>query len=185
MWSFTSFDARPIASCGVIAALVQTSSVSFHRVIHFAHRRMDRVDGNVSDRQIFVEVAVRSDIAAAVLHPKLQLEFSAFAHRRDVNVLVQHGNVRIFFDLRGRNRSRRIHHQRNRLGLVGVQLQRHLLQVQNDVGRVFHHARNRREFVQHAFNLHRGNGRAFNRAQQRPAQRISDRGSPAALKRLR
>src|SRR5208282_5864438 len=60
-----------------------------------------------------------------------------------------------------------------------------LLQVQDDVGGVFHHSRNRREFVQHALDLHRGDRRAFDRAQQRSPQPVSDRGTPAPFKRLR
>src|SRR5207245_8421524 len=52
------------------------------------------------------------------------------------------------------------------------------------LGRVFHYARNRAEFVFHAFDANRGDGRAFNRAQQHAAQAIADRGAEPALKRL-
>ena len=75
--------------------------------------------------------------------------------------------------------------KRQRLGVVAVQLQRNLLEVQDDVGRVLDHARNRRELVQHAVDLHRGDRRAFNRRQQHAAQRVADGGAEAALERLR
>src|SRR5207247_985514 len=50
---------------------------------------------------------------------------------------------------------------------------------------ILDHARDRRKFVQHAFDLHGGDGRAFNRTEQRATQRVSYRRAPAALKRLR
>ena len=75
--------------------------------------------------------------------------------------------------------------ERQRLGVVDVQLQRNLLQVEDDVGRVLDHAGNRRELVQHAVDLHRGDRRAFDRGQQHAPQRVADRRAEAALERLR
>ena len=75
--------------------------------------------------------------------------------------------------------------ERQRLGVVDVQLQRNLLQVEDDVGRVLDDARNRRELVQHAVDLHRGDRRAFNRRQQHAPQRVADGRAEAALERLR
>jgi hypothetical protein len=42
------------------------------------------------------------------------------------------------------------------LGSVAAQLEGDLLQVEDDVGGVFHHAGDRLELVQHAFDLDRG-----------------------------
>jgi len=44
-----------------------------------------------------------------------------------------------------------------------------LLQVENDIGSVFHHARDPAEFVFDTFKAHSRNRRAFNRAQQHTA----------------
>ena len=167
----------------VVGHLAETRG--FDRVVDLAHRRVDRVDRDVADRQILVEVAVGGHVAAAVLHAQFEFELAAFADRGDVNVLVEHGDVGVFFDLRGGHRTRHIDVQRDGLRLVGVQLQRNLLEVEDDVGGVFDHAGNRRKFVQHAFDFHGGDRRAFDRAQQRAPQRVPDGGSPAALKRLR
>src|SRR5205807_305605 len=52
-------------------------------------------------------------------------------------------------------------------------------------GRVLDHAGNRRELVEHAFNLHGGDRRAFNRREQDAPQRVADRRAEAALERLR
>ena len=75
--------------------------------------------------------------------------------------------------------------QVERLGGVDVHLQRNLLQVQDDVGRVLDHARDRRELVQHAVDLDRGHRRSLDRRQQHAPKRVADRGAEAALERLR
>ena len=75
--------------------------------------------------------------------------------------------------------------ERQRLDLIGVQLQRNLLQVEDDVGRVLDHAGDRRELVEHAVDLDRGDRRAFNRREQHAPQRVADRRAEAALERLR
>jgi hypothetical protein len=49
------------------------------------------------------------------------------------------------------------------------------LDVENDVGDIFAHTRDRREFVQHAIDLDRGHGSAAQRGQQNAAQRIAER----------
>ena len=72
-----------------------------------------------------------------------------------------------------------------RLGVVDVQLERNLLQVEDDVGRVLDHAGNRRELVQHAVDLHGGDRRALDRGEQHAPQRVADGRAEAALERLR
>ena len=63
-------------------------------------------------------------------------------------------------------------------------LEGNLLQVENDIGGVFHYARDRAEFVLDAFDTNRRDGRAFNRAQQHAAQTVADSGAEPALERL-
>ena len=75
--------------------------------------------------------------------------------------------------------------QVERLGGVDVHLQRNLLQVQDDVGRVLDHAGDRRELVQHAVDLDRRDRRAFNRRQQHAPQGVADGRAEPALERLR
>ena len=71
------------------------------------------------------------------------------------------------------------------LVVVDVHLERNLLQVEDDVGRVLDHARDRRELVQHAVDLDRRDRRALDRGQQHAPQRVADRRAEAALERLR
>ena len=67
---------------------------------------------------------------------------------------------------------------------LAVHAQRDALDVEHDVGDVLEHARERGEFVQHALDLHRGDGRALQRRQQHAPQRVAERQAEAALERL-
>jgi hypothetical protein len=148
----------------VVGHLPQTRG--FHRIVHLAHRRMHRIHGNVADGQILVEVAVRANVAAAVLHAHLQLQLAALAHRGDVDALVQHREIGVFLDHGRGHDAGLLRVERDGLGLIGVQLQRHLLQIEDDVGGVLHHAGDGAELVQHALDLHGGNRGAFDGTQQ-------------------
>src|SRR2546430_7703892 len=167
----------------VVGHLAETGG--FDGVIDLAHRRVNAVDRDVADRQIFVVVAVGSHIAAAVLGAHFDLKLAAFADRGDVNALVEDGEVRVFLDLRRGDRTSLFDVDVNRLRQVRVELDGHLLQVEDDVRGILDHARYRRKFMQHAFNLHGGDGRAFHSNEQAATQRVSYRRAPATLKRLR
>src|SRR5882672_8645662 len=156
----------------------------FDGVVDLAHRRVNAVDRDVTDGQVFVIVAVGGHVAAAVLDAHLDLEFAALADRRDVHALIEDSEVRVFLDLRRGDRTGLLDVDVNRLRQVGVELDGHLLQVEDDVRGILDHAGDRRKFVQHAFDLHGGDGRAFDRAEQRATQRVSYGRTPAALKRL-
>ena len=71
-----------------------------------------------------------------------------------------------------------------RLARVAVHPQAQRLQVQHDVGDVLAHAGDRRELVQHAVDLDRGDRRTLQRRQQHPPQRVAQRDAEAALERL-
>ena len=62
--------------------------------------------------------------------------------------------------------------------------QRQRLDVQDDVGDIFQNAGDRAEFMQHAFDLDRCDGRALQRRQQDPPKRIAERQTKTALQRL-
>src|SRR5206468_8398915 len=98
------------------------------------------------------------------------VQLAAFAHRRDVHVLVQNFHIAIGFDHAGGDNARLVGTQVDRLRTFTVQLERHLLQVKDDVGRILHHARDRLELVQHTLDLYGCNGGAFDRAQQYTTQ---------------
>src|SRR5271165_229139 len=167
----------------VVGHLAETGG--FDGVVYLAHRRVNAVHRDVADGQVFVVVAVGSDITASVFDAHFDLQLAAFANGGDVYALVQDGEVLVLFDLRGGNRAGLLDIDVNRLRQVGVELDGHLLQVEDNVRGVFDHAGDRGEFVQHALDFHRGDGRALDGTEKRATQGIAYGGSPAALKRLR
>src|SRR5277367_4881965 len=167
----------------VVGHLAETRG--FDGVVHFAHRRVDAVHRDVADGQVFVVVAIGGDVTAAVLYAHLDLQFAAFADGGDVDAFIENGEVLVLFDLRGGDRAGLLDVYVNGFRQVGVELDGDLFQVEDDVRGVFDHAGNRGEFVQDALDFDRGDGCAFDGAEQRATQRVSYRGAPAALKRLR
>ena len=146
---------------------------------------MHRVDRDPADAEILVEVLVGRDVAAAALHAHFHAQLAALRHRRDVRIGFENLDVPVRLDVAAAHFAGLFDLQRERLDAVGVQLQRNLLQVEDDVGRVLDHAGNRRELVEHAVDLDRGDRRAFNRREQHAPQRVADGGAEAPLERLR
>jgi hypothetical protein len=62
--------------------------------------------------------------------------------------------------------------------------ERDFLDVEHDIGDVLAHARDRRELVQHAVDMHRRDGGALQRRQQHAAESVAEREPEAALKRI-
>src|SRR5256885_7474112 len=167
----------------VIGHLAEASRLD--AVVDLSHRRVNAVRRNVADGQIFIVVAVGGNIAAAILDAHFDLQFAAFADGGDVHAFIEHGEVGVLFDLRGGDRAGLLDVHVNRLGQIGVQFDGNLLQIEDDIGGVLNYAGDRRKFVQHAFDFDGGDGRSFDGAEQRAAQRVAYRGAPAAFERLR
>jgi hypothetical protein len=146
---------------------------------------MDRVDRDPADAEVLVEVLVGRDVAAAALHPHLHVQLAVLGDGGDVGVRLEDLDVAVGLNVAAAHFAGLVDLQGQGLDLIGVQLQRNLLEVEDDVGRVLDHARDRRELVQHAVDLDRGDCRAFNRREQHAAQRVADGGAEAALERLR
>ncbi len=99
-------------------------------------------------------------------------------------VRVQNFDIGAALDVAGAGHARAFLLQHHALDAIGVLPKRDFLDVEDDVGHVLAHARNRRELVQHAIDMHRGDGGALQRRQQHAAKRIAERQPEAALKRL-
>ena len=141
--------------------------------------------GNEAQAQIGVEVLVGGDVSATALQAHFHLQLAAFRNRGDIHVLVQNLDVAVGFNHAGGDNSRLVGTQIQRLGTFARELEWNLLEIQDDVGRVFDDAGDRLELVQHAFNANRGNCRALNGAQQRTAQGVADGCAKSPLKGLR
>src|SRR5208282_126956 len=133
----------------------------FDGVVALAHRRVHGIDGNESDAEIVLEILVRGNVTAAALEAHFHIEFAALANGRYVDVLIEHLHIAVGFDHAAGNHSRLIGAQVNRFRTIARKFEWNLLHVEDDVGRVFDYARYRLEFMQHAFDLDCGNGRAF------------------------
>ncbi len=146
---------------------------------------MDGIDGNESNTQIVFEVLVGGNVAAPTLQAHLHVELAAFAHGRDVDFLVQNFHIAVRLDHAAGYHARLIGPQVNRLGTFARKLERNLLQIQDDVGRILDYSGNRLELVQDTFDLHCRYGCAFDRTQQHAPQSIPDGRAETAFKGLR
>ena len=81
----------------VVGHLAETRG--FDGEVDFADRRVNRVDRDIAERQILVEVPVGADVAAAGLQAHLDIQLAAFADGRDVHVAVEHFDILVGFDL--------------------------------------------------------------------------------------
>ena len=147
-------------------------------------RRVEAVDRDEADRSIFRTVALGRHIALAVVDGELHADFSALVERADHVVGVEDLDVANRLDVAGGDDARALLAHDHALGAVAVHLDGDFLDVQHDVGHVFAHAGDRGELVQHAVDLHRGDGGAAQRRQQHAAQRVAERQAEAALERL-
>ena len=87
-------------------------------------------------------------------------------------------------DVAGGDDARALLRERHALRAFGVQTQRQVLDVQDDVRHILADARDGGELMQHAVDLNGGNGRALKRGHQHAAKRVAEGEAEAALERL-
>ena len=167
----------------VVGNLAETRR--FDKVVDLADGRVDRVHRDEADAEVPVKVLVGGDVATAALEAHLHVNASSLGDGADVDVGIEDLDVGVGLDLAGGDDAGSIRAQVKSLGALAVQLERNLLQVQDDVGCVLDHAGDGLELVQHAFDANRGDRCAFDGREQGAAQRVADGGAETALKRLR
>jgi hypothetical protein len=140
--------------------------------VHARHRREQRIDRDHADRAVGLRVLVGRDVAAAAVDLDLHAQVAVPVQRGDVQVRVQHLDVGVHLEVAGAHLALAPHLERGLLGAVALELEAHLLQVEDDLGHVLDHAGQGRELVEHAVDSHRGDRRALQRREQRAAQRI-------------
>ena len=166
----------------VVGRLAETGR--FDQIVDLAHRGVDRVDGDPADAEVLVEVLLRGNVPAPLLDAHLHVQRAAVGHGRDVQIGVENLHRGVDLEIRRLDRARLVGPQIQRPGLVAVQLDGDLLQVQDDVGRILHDPRNRRELVEHVVDLDARDRGALDRRQEHATQRVADRGPETALERL-
>ena len=126
---------------------------------------MDRVDGDIAQRQVFIEILVGADVSAAGLEAHLDGELAAFADGGQMHVAVEHFHIGVGFDLAAAYVARLIHREAHGFHALAHDFEGDLFEVEDDIGGVFHHSGNGTEFVLDTFDAHGGDGRAFNRTE--------------------
>ena len=129
-----NFDAELV----VFRVLAQARRVNC--IVDLLDRRVHRIDRNVTKRQVFIEVALGRNIAAAALEAHFDIERAAIAYRRDMQRRIEYFDVGVSLNVTGSHFTTAGLGDRQCLWLVAVQLERYLLQIQDHVGRIFNDA---------------------------------------------
>src|SRR6267378_2612876 len=129
----------------VVGDLTETGSLD--EVIDLADGRVDGVDRDEAEAEVAVEVLVGRDVAAAALEAHLHIDLAAFADGADVDVLVENLDVAIGFDHAGGDDAGLVGAEVEGLGAFACELEGNLLEVQDDVGRIFDDAGDGLELV--------------------------------------
>src|SRR5215510_3151932 len=140
----------------VIGVLPQPRGLNME--VDLGDRGMNRIDRDVTDRQIVVEVAVSRNVTAPPFDPHFDVQVSTLAHRGDVYVRVKDLHVIITLDVTRLHFPRFGARNADGLRLTGVEFEGDLFKVEDDIGGILNDARNRGELMQHAFNAHGGDG---------------------------
>ena len=122
---------------------------------------------------------------AADLHLELGLELHLLVERADVLVLVHHLALRGVLDIGGGDGAFLVHGDDQVADLVIVRFEFHLLQVEDDLGDVLDHVRERLKLVRGAVDLDGGDGRALERGVEHAPERIADGVAVTGLEGLR
>ncbi len=147
-------------------------------------RRVQAVDRDQPDRRILGAVAVGRDVALAAVDRELHADLRTLVERADDVVGIEDLDVADRLDVTSHDGAGALLAHDHALGAVAFHADGDFLDVEHDVGHVLAHAGDRGEFMQHAVDLHRGDGRAAQRRQQHATQRVAEREAEAALERL-
>jgi hypothetical protein len=142
------------------------------------------VDRDQADRRILRPVAIGRHVALAGIDGQLHRHLGALVEMQQHVLRVHDLDIRAHLELRRGDRAGALGLEGHAPRALGMQHHRQALDVQDDVGDVLAHASDRREFMQHAVDLHRGHRRAVQRGQQHAAQRVAQRQTEAALQGL-
>src|SRR6185437_11743399 len=112
-------------------------------------------------RRVLRPVLRARQIALAVLDGHFHRNAGAAVERADDEIRVEDLDVMPGLDRAGADLAGALGAQANALRPLAMHPQPYTLDVEDDVGDVLEHARKRGEFVQHALDLHRGNGSAL------------------------
>src|SRR5205823_6782107 len=115
-----------------------------------------RIDRDQADRRVLRPVLRARQIAFTVLDGHLHRDAGAAVQRADHQIRIEDLDIVPGLDRPGPDFAGTRATQADALGAFAVHAQPDALDVEDDIGDVLEHAGKRREFVQHALDLHRG-----------------------------
>ena len=153
-----------------------------HRERHPAHGREDGVDRDEPDGRRAL-VALGREVAAALLDGEVDGEAALGVHRGQVQLGVEDLDVGGGLDVAGGDLTGTAGVEAQGHRLVGRAREHEVLDVEDEVGDVFLHARDDVELVQGLVEAHLRDRGARDRREQRAAQAVAERVAEARLER--
>ena len=167
----------------VIVKLLTNAGI-INLIGNLTHRRIERIDRNKADRRISRAVGNRGNIALAGVGSEFHVERCAIVEVTQDKVGVHHFDVTRHHDVARFDFAGAGGRKLETLRAFAFHLQRDLLHIEDDVGHVFAHANQRREFMEDIFDLDRGNRSTLKRRQENATQRVTERQAETALQRF-
>ena len=159
----------------IVCLLLDT--IVLYAVLHVLDRCIDRVSENGSQWSIRLFILFSRYITTTLFDGDLQVEIHLGVHFANNQFRVEHletGDVLLKIT------GSQLLGSRNRDGhcfvidLVDLLLEAHLLQVQHDLGHIFHHTGDRREFVVNTFDTNRSNCKSFQGRKQYTSKGVTN-----------
>ena len=174
----------PDLDCELVKVRLIADTRVLDAVVDLQHRGVDRVNRDGADGHRGVLVPVCRDIAAAVIQNQFHVQRTVRSEMGNHMIRVEDFHFRVGLDVAGRYRAFSRSLEIDGLGTCGMESCENTLDVQDDLGHIFHHAGDRGKLMLDTGNLHTGECRAGERREQHSAERISERCTVAALQRF-
>jgi len=153
-------------------------------VLDLGDGRKDRIDGDDADRLVRGLVLVAGGKTAADADGELGLELLLLVEGANVLVGIEDLALIGGLDVTGGDGTLLVDRENQVAGLVVVCLELDLLEVEDDLNDVLDDAGDAGELVGSPLDLHRSDGGAFQRGEERAAERVADGVSITGLKGL-
>jgi hypothetical protein len=145
---------------------------------------MGRVNRNETNVEVLGLVLFGRYVATTLRDTHRHLELAVRRKRGDVNIGVDDLDLGRALELARRHLTRPLGLEIEEGRTLAVDLERYLLEIEDDIGDILDHARHCRELVVRALDLDRGDRGGGNRRQQGPTQPVAKSGSPATFEWL-
>ena len=147
----------------------------------FLNRVEVRVHGDNANRSVLVLEFVGNNITTTAGDLHVQRQRSVAVQCRNVNIRSQDSDIGIVHKVLGRDFAITGHVQVKGFVVIRQELYTDALEVQDNVGDIFLHTRNRRKFLVNAFDFHGDNSRTLQRGEEHATERVAEGDTPATF----